>query len=293
MIDFKLVENYRDDENLRNKFNRFTEIVFSGLNFERWYKSGYWTPNYIPHSLIRNNKIIANVSISKMEIILNRKRIRGIQFGTVGTIPEYRKKGLSKYLMEYVLNKYENYTDIFFLFANDTVLDFYPKFGLQRKMESIYILNSTIPKTEYSARKLNIKNKKDFALIKEMLDKRLLLTSIFAAMNYSFISMWHLIYGFSDDIYFLEDENIIFILNYKKNKLHIWDIICAKPFDLSPILPKVIPQENINSIVFYFPPDELGFKYDEIVPDQKTMLFVKGKFPLKGKPFKFPTTAQT
>ena len=73
MVDIKLVENYRDDKQLRNMFNEFTEKIFSGLNFEKWYKSGYWTNRYIPHSLIKNNKIISNVSISQMDIIINDK----------------------------------------------------------------------------------------------------------------------------------------------------------------------------------------------------------------------------
>jgi len=293
MKNLKLVENYREDKELRKKFNEFTEKIFSGLNFEKWYKSGYWTNNYIPHSLIKNNKIISNVSISKMNIFINEKICNGIQFGTVGTLPEYRKQGLSKYLMEYILDKYEQTTDLFFLYANETVLDFYPKFGFQRAMESIYKLESTIPKPEYFARKLNINNNDELNIIKKVLDNRLPITTIFGAKNHSFITMWHLIYMFSGDIYYLEDENIIFIQTIKQNQMHIWDIIFMEPLDLKVILPKVVPHGNIDSILYFFPPDELNFKYDEIVTDQDSKFFVKGNFPLKGKQFKFPTTAQT
>lgn len=45
------------------------------------------------------------------------------------THPEYRKRGLSKRLMNKVLEEYENKYDFMFLFANHNVLDFYPKFG--------------------------------------------------------------------------------------------------------------------------------------------------------------------
>jgi len=293
MVDYKLVENYKDDKQLREKFNNFTEIIFSGLNFEKWYEFRYWTQNYIPYSLIKNDIIISNVSISKMDLLINGKLIRGIQFGTVGTLPEYRKQGLSKYLMEYILDKYERTTDLFFLYANETVLDFYPNFGFHRVMESIYKLDSTIPKPEYFARKLNINNNDDLNLIKKVLDNRLPITTIFGATNHSFITMWHLIYVFSEDIYYIEKENILFVQTFKQNQLHIWDIIFSKPFDFECLLPKIIPDKDLGSIYFYFPPDVINFNYDKVVEDKNSMFFVKGNFPLKGKQFKFPTTAQT
>ena len=221
------------------------------------------------------------------------KPIRGIQIGTVGTLPEYRNQGLSKYLMELVLNKYNNSTELVFLFANDTVLDFYPKFGFQRAMESIYILNSSIPNPQYSTRKLNLNSIVDLKIIEELLNKRQMLTSIFGATDFQFITMWHLIYGFPENIFYLEDEDIIIIYTINNNQMHIWDIIYSKKFDFSKVFPKFIAGNSVNSIYYYFPPDKVNFNYDEVIEDKKSIFFIKGNFPLKGKYFKFPITAQT
>ena len=111
MNDYKIIENYRDDTVLRNKFYKFVGQIFSGLSFKKWYETGYWTDKYIPYSIVKDNQIVSNVSISIMKIILEGRSVRGIQFGTVGTLREYRKQGLSKYLMDYVLEKYEDSTD--------------------------------------------------------------------------------------------------------------------------------------------------------------------------------------
>lgn len=46
------------------------------------------------------------------------------------THPDYRGQGLAKKLLEHVIAKYEDQYDFLYLFANDTVLDFYPKFDL-------------------------------------------------------------------------------------------------------------------------------------------------------------------
>jgi predicted acetyltransferase len=73
--------------------------VFPRADFKTWYLKGYWSDHYIPHSIIRDNNIIANVSISKMKILINGKCIKGIQLGTVGTLAGYRNQGLSRLLM--------------------------------------------------------------------------------------------------------------------------------------------------------------------------------------------------
>lgn len=290
----EIFENFRDNELLRNNFFEFVNKIFPGLSFNQWYDKGYWTGKYIPHSLVKDNQIISNVSISKMKICMEGNFIQGIQFGTVGTLPEYRKQSMSKNLMDYVLDKYEESADLFFLFANDSVLNFYPKFGFEQKKEMVYILKSGIPKSNYKAVKLDIRNKFNFELIKGLLNNRLMLTEIFGSQNYQFITMWHILNVFPENIYYLKDENIIFIYTIENNQLKIWDILFAEPFNISLCLSNIIPHKiNIKSICFYFPPDQIKFNYDEVLEDSDSLLFVKGNFPIKGKHFKFPTTAQT
>ncbi|GIO00553.1 hypothetical protein J5TS2_12210 [Brevibacillus halotolerans] len=56
------------------------------------------------------------------------------------THPDYRNKGLSGKLMHYIIDKYEKECDFIYLFANETVLDFYPKFGFEKLQESSFYL---------------------------------------------------------------------------------------------------------------------------------------------------------
>lgn len=293
MKNYKIIENYRDDENLRSKFLEFVSKVFITANFKDWYETGYWKDIYIPHSIVMDNKIVSNVSISKMKIFLNGKLINGIQFGTVGTIPGYERQGLSRYLMEYVLKKYEKDADLFFLFANDSVLNFYPKFGFTQINDSLYERTTNIPDSDYSCKQLSIYNKSDFELIKKLLNNRIDLTKIFGATDYEFITVWHLINSFPQNIYYLENEEIIVLYTVKNNVLNIWDIIYSQSFDFQNILPKIIPNNKIKSILFHFPPDQINYKYDKIIENKGSYLFIKGRFPVSGKPFKFPVTAET
>ena len=121
-------------------------------------------------------------------ILSNDKILKGIQIGAVGTIPEYQNRGLSRYLMEYVIDKYDPVSDIIFLFANETVLDFYPKFGFKPHQEFIFKSSSDLPKPDYSARKLKLTDKRDLEIINKILSKRLDLTKLFSAKDYDFIT---------------------------------------------------------------------------------------------------------
>ncbi|RNB80210.1 GNAT family N-acetyltransferase [Brevibacillus fluminis] len=73
-----------------------------------------------------------------MVVIVNGKEYQALQLGTVMTHPAYRHQGLAAKLINYILNKYGNEYDFTYLFANDKVLNFYPKFGFERVQESSF-----------------------------------------------------------------------------------------------------------------------------------------------------------
>ena len=91
MSDRRLIENYRDNPSYRKKFFEFVATVFPGLDFETWYKYGCWSDGYIPFSFVQEDTVISNVSVSLMDLWVDGQLRKGIQFGTVGTIPGFRK----------------------------------------------------------------------------------------------------------------------------------------------------------------------------------------------------------
>ncbi len=78
------------------------------------------------------------MSASMMKFHCNGEEKRFVQFGTVMTHPDYQRQGLSRFLIEQVLREYQDNIDGFYLYANEEVLNFYPKFGFFRKTEYFY-----------------------------------------------------------------------------------------------------------------------------------------------------------
>ena len=288
----KIIRIYGADEKLRNEYFNFILKVFPSADFTKWHNKGFWTDNYISYSILESGKIISNVSVSLMDVIVSNKAYKAIQLGAVGTIPEYRSRGLSRIIMEYVLNKYMKKVDLFFLFANKNVLEFYPKFGFKKLQEKIFSYDLKEVKSNYSARKLNLNTLADYNLLLNLINDRKVLTKIFGADNYGFITIWHIFNTYADNLHYLEEENCIVIKTESENVLNIREIICKQLFDFESVLTKVIESESITKINYYFPPDQIKFTYDNVV-DYESYLFVRGKIEFDSIMPKFPETAHT
>lgn len=190
MNEYQLISDYKQNEKYKESFNDLAKHVFE-LDFKGWYDRGCWNDNYICYSYVDGDKVIANTSINKMNVISNGKEYKVIQLGTVMTHPDYRHQGLATKLMNHIIKKYEKDYDFIYLFANDTVLEFYPKFGFEKVQESSFSLKVSnmirqIDK-KYDLRKLDVNNQADFELMKEYEPERIPVSSRLGLKNSNII----------------------------------------------------------------------------------------------------------
>ena len=134
---YRLQKAFQDADLLRESYNRLAVKVF-GLDFEDWYRGGYWKENYIPYSILDGEEVVANISVSPMRFQHDGKFLNLIQLGTVMVAEEYRNQGLIRVLMEEIEKDWGRKTDGAFLFANNSVLTMYPKFGFRPVKEYEY-----------------------------------------------------------------------------------------------------------------------------------------------------------
>ena len=132
----EIVKHYRNNKALRDSFNALAEETF-GMNFENWYQHGFWGDNYDPYSVVLEGKVVANVSLNRTDMLVGGQRKRLYQLGTVMTAEAYRNRGYIRAIMAEIEKDTAN-ADGVYLFGNDSVLDFYPKFGFTKSKESVY-----------------------------------------------------------------------------------------------------------------------------------------------------------
>lgn len=285
MTTYKYIKIHKDNKELIKSYDRFTQRIFN-FDLEYWRNAGHWKNQYFPNSFVENNHVIANVSASIMRIQLNNKPIQAIQFGSVGVLPEYRGKGLARSLMEKVLNEYKQFP-LIFLFASDDVAEFYMKCGFRRVDERLPFVN--IEKVQKKAEPIKIT--KDSEHIKRLLSGKLQHSAIIDARENESIYRFHLMYNFSDNIFYIKEKDIVFIADYENDTVNIYDIMSTNKITFEEIEGHIL-KEGIKKVCFHFTPDWLDVDYKiEVITDNA--LYVYGSFLERMDSSKFPVTAIT
>ncbi|MBW7475560.1 GNAT family N-acetyltransferase [Paenibacillus oenotherae] len=269
-VDFKNRDEYRAS------FNRLAALVF-GIEFEEWYQKGAWDDRYICHSIISDGRIIANASVSKLDLLINGERKRAIQIGTVMTHPEHRGKGLSKQLMEYILDNYEDACDLFFLFANSTALDFYPKFGFVSLPEHQFHLEVSIQHKDevFSLDKLDVSSEEHWNFMKQMLRVRRPISQQFGITNNEGLFQFYALHVFPECLYYSRADDAIIVFEHDGELMHLYDIVSDKPVDMEALILRAARQQT-RKIRFHFTPDQLiGQVAVEPFGKDEDVLFVK------------------
>lgn len=283
---YGFAKNFKHDQEIRASFNKLTEATF-GFNFEEWYINGYWGDNYIPYSLLHNNKVISNVSVSKIEFIIENEKKVGIQIGTVMTDTEYRRRGLSKFIMEQVINEWKEQSDFIYLFANDSVLDFYPKFNFEIVDEYQYSKSLNISNTQSLFKKLNIEDKNDKELLIGTINNSIPVSKLSMRNNTSLIMFYCLSFK-KDSIYYIEKLNTAIIMDIEDDTLYLSDVFSKERVKLNDVI-QLITNETIKRVILGFTPlDETNYQRS-LLKTGDTLFVIKDKANyFKNNKWRFP-----
>ncbi|WP_271001878.1 GNAT family N-acetyltransferase [Listeria seeligeri] len=289
-MNYQLISDYKDNELYRKTFNDLAESTFD-INFEEWYKQGFWNDKYVCYSYLDKNKVIANVSINKMDLIYQGNDYRALQIGTVMTHPDYRNQGLAQELINHVISKYEQDYDFFYLFANNTVLDFYPKFGFERVEESSFTVDATsLKKRNYIIKKLNPDDESDFQLISRIVSNRVPLSSILDVKNSEDLLMFYLLIALRDAIYYIEELDAIVLYEQEEEDLYVLDIISTKKLDIVEVL-GFLANKKIETIHVSFTPEKNKYIDAAYIIETEDMLFMRPNLFTADPYFLFPATS--
>ncbi|MBB6453253.1 putative N-acetyltransferase YhbS [Salirhabdus euzebyi] len=285
-------KGYQHDKTYRTSFNKLAKQIF-GIHFETWYEHGFWTDQYEPYSYSYDKEIIANVSVNKLDLMVNKNLYSAIQIGTVMTHPDHRNKGLSRKLMDKVLADYEEQADIMYLFANDSVLEFYPKFGFHREEEYQYTHKvNKISTTKTLLHKLDGKNKKDLTFIYQYAQKRILITDKFSSSNAANLFMFYCLNVFPNDIYYVKSLDVIVIFQQQQDTVHLFDILSTRPFSIKEVLVSIL-NPIVTEVVFHFSVDDKELNVEKINYHSSEVLFCKTKPEISWPKYeKHPLTSQ-
>lgn len=270
---YRLINNYQTDDHYRGSLNRLVKKTY-GFDFEAWYRQGYWSDKYRPYSLVHKNEIVANVSVNPIDFMIGGRLRRAVQIGTVMTEEAYRNRGLSRVLMEYVIGEYENSCECIYLYANDTVLDFYPKFGF-RRAEEYYCTKSFHKQSKaYSARKLDMRDSYDKGLVNRLVKKSLPVSAYQMAGNPGLV-MFYLISFMANNIYYIKELDLAAVASYEEDGLYLTDVFCEHEVNLDEVISSLATKPEIKVTLGFTPLDTSSYT-EELLKEAGTTFFIRG-----------------
>ncbi|MEO4052537.1 GNAT family N-acetyltransferase [Solibacillus sp. CAU 1738] len=273
MTTLQLVQNYRENKQLRESFFTLATKTFN-LHFEEWYEKGFWGDSFKCFSIVDGSKVVANVSVSEVGLLIEGKSYKALQIGTVMTDPNYQGQGLSKQLMNALLAQYEEEIDIYYLFANETVLQFYTKFGFEKRSQSTYTVDAnSVAKGEASFRKLEMNNDDDLAFLYYIVKSRTPISQTFTTENAADLVMFHSLFSYRDHIYYNKELDTVVMYKQSEEAVIVYDVISKNAVPLLDVLATLKTQAVKKFELCFTPNDDVPYDKGEFI--DTGALFVK------------------
>ena len=131
-MDLKLRTHYWDDSDAKAAFKQFI-LKIHGLDFSEWDSSGYWDHAYTPFSFFDGDTVVASVCVYLLKAVLNGENTRVAQISGVGTLPEWRRRGLNRQLTDIGLAWAQGKHQGVFLFSDTDAIPYYEKWIQRHK----------------------------------------------------------------------------------------------------------------------------------------------------------------
>jgi ribosomal protein S18 acetylase RimI-like enzyme len=280
-----------NDREWHEAFHDYIARVFPSVSFRRWAELGGWQENYRVLALVVEDRIVASVSLTRMSVVLGGCEVRGWQLGAVGTDPNYRGRGLQHSLMQHALAQPEA-DDLVFLFANEQVLGFYPRFGFRRVRESVFALEHRARPAGTPLRALTPDSGEDRALIARIAQAAATPTTLFGARGYGSIVLWYICNFHRDHVRYVPEHDALIVAERAGSTLLVYDVLARAPFDVAQQLPRLL-DAPIDRIQLFYSPERDWPSARPTREYRESPLFVRGPHAMPQEPFKFPALAQT
>lgn len=256
----------------REGYLELAKNVF-GLDFSPWLRPGYPDGSFIPHTLYDGRTAVASVGIVANNFRFENHVRKYAQISTVMTHPDHRGQGLCDALMKRVLAEWENSCDMIYLYANDSVVDFYPKYSFIKGLE--YRYSKPVVKQPVPYRKLNLQNPADADLLTE---KYTAFNNPFSALQMEqglSQMMFHCVTFLQDQLYYIEQYDAVVIAEHEDNHIFCYDIFTKQADSFDAIIGALAADSTVSVRLGFTPRDKKSFMAEESREDNTTVFVHK------------------
>lgn len=248
--------NYFGDPAAKAAFKDFAREIF-GLDFTPWEERGLWDDAYVPYSIFDGDTVVANICVYPSDMTVGGSRRSGLELLTVGTLPDWRGRGLQRRIWETIRAQEVPRHDFVFLFT-ESAAGLYEKLGLQRQPEFFHRLaRSPRPSSSpINSRKLDPDESDDYRILTSLAHDRVPVSRKIGFQNPKLL-LFMLIGPYRNDLHYLPDLDAIVVIESAEDAIRIHDIVGRSMPTLASI-EGFLAQFQAQQIDFLFCPDQLG-----------------------------------
>jgi GNAT superfamily N-acetyltransferase len=278
--------DYFDDPDAKASFELYAKKIF-GLDFSRWKARGLWDNQYKPFSAFMDGECVASICVYPSEMKFDGARKKGAQLLTVGTLPEYRLRGIQREIWKRAHAWIKQECDFTFLFTDESAAGFYEKLGLRKQPEYFETIRCPQPtiRAKLRFKRLNLEQDRDYEIIERLAREREMVSNRIGFLNPNLL-LFMFLYVYQGWSYYLEDIDAVIVVEETKDRLRIHDIVARQMPKLSDI-DSFLAQFKKDEIDFLFCTDLLGVNHSKKKTVKDSLLFVSDDFELEGR-FVFP-----
>lgn len=273
---------YKEDSTLLDSFNELTRNTF-GFDFTGWHAAGHFSDMYVPHVVLDKEKVVSNVSVNRMQFDMGGVIKNYIQIGTVMTDDEYRGRGLNRKIMESIMQEYAGKVDGIYLFGNDSVLEYYPKFGFVtcEEYEYYFAYEKDSDVVPYAMERVDMEDeaqaKRLYAVMENYFAEPAVPNendAMYMSENLSLYHFW-MDSEYRDNIYYLPECGVYVVAAVEDGKLNLYQIIGKEKADVKRIA-KAFGEGFSEVVLGYTPVHKEGLSV-RIHKEEDCTLFIIGE----------------
>ena len=279
---------YWDDARARAAFKTFISNIH-GLDFSAWDEGGFWDPAYTPFSFFRGDTVVSSVCIYLLDVVINGEKTCLAQISGVGTLPGWRRRGLSRELTELGLAWARNKHNGVFLFADADAVPYYGRCGFSPIDEFIETTQVTPVPNCGGLIKLDPGLPQDLEMIHEYAKRRTSVSDRFGVLNDKLL-MFHVLYRLRDRIYRIPDLDCLVSYARTGDKLSIFDIVAENMPRFEKLYPYLASADD-RIVEFHFSTDKLELLKPQRKPLTGNNPMIRGAFPVEAPVFPYSSRA--
>ena len=257
----------------RESFLALSRQIF-GLEFAPWDEKGYWTDRYRPYALVRDGQVVANASANIIDTRVDGVKKRYIQIGTVMCHPDFRGQGLMRRVMGALMADWQDRCDAMYLYGNDSVLEFYPKFGFSADRE--YIHSGAVTPCGGDFVPLDMDQPEGVALLRRLYAQGNPYSALPMLDNFGLI-MFYCGFFLKRNVFYSPRHGVACVAEQEGDTLLLHDVFGASDAPLTQLIAQIAAPDTKRVTLGFTPLDEAPFTCAPLYEDDQTLFVLRGK----------------